>query len=128
VARCTAGQLMRELGLGGARRGKRVRTTMPAVDAARPADLVRRQFSLAAPDRLWVADFTYVSFWTGMVYVAFVIDACSGRILGWRAARSTKTAPALEQALWTRRKDGGDLAGLVPLHRRGIAARLDRVH
>jgi putative transposase len=117
VARCTVERLMRELGLAGARRGKRVRTTVPAADAVRPADLVRRQFSPAAPDRLWVADFTYVPAWTGMVYVAFVIDAYSRRILGWRAATSMKTAlvlDALEQALWTRRRDGaGDLAGLV---------------
>jgi putative transposase len=104
VARCTVERLMRELGLAGARRGKRVRTTVPAADAVRPADLVRRQFSPAAPDRLWVADFTYVPAWTGMVYVAFVIDAYSRRILGWRAATSMKTAlvlDALEQALWT---------------------------
>jgi putative transposase len=117
VARCTVERLMRELGLAGARRGKRVRTTVPAADAVRPADLVRRQFSPAAPDRLWVADFTYVPAWTGMVYVAFVIDAYSRRILGWRAATSMKTAlvlDALEQALWTRRRDGtSDLAGLV---------------
>jgi putative transposase len=116
VARCTVERLMRELGLAGARRGKRVRTTIPAAAAARPADLVRRQFSPAAPDRLWVADFTYVPTWTGMVYVAFVIDAYSRRILGWRAARSMKTAlvlDALEQALWTRRRDGGHLAGLI---------------
>jgi len=117
VARCTVERLMRELDLAGARRGKRVRTTVPAADAARPADLVRRQFSPAAPDRLRVADFTYVPAWTGMVYVAFVIDAYSRRILGWRAARSMTTPlvlDALEQALWTRRRDGaGDLAGLV---------------
>ena len=78
---------------------------------------MRRQFSPAAPDRLWVADFTYVPTWTGMVYVAFVIDACSRRILGWRAATSMRTAlvlDALEQALWTRRREGhGDLAGLI---------------
>src|SRR5206468_6807239 len=73
VARCTVERLMRELGLAGARRGKRVRATVPGEAAARPADLVRRQFSPAAPDRLWVADFTYVPAWTGMVYVAFVI-------------------------------------------------------
>jgi transposase InsO family protein len=60
---------MRVLDLAGARRGKRVRTTVPAADTARPADLVRRQFSPARPDRLWVADFTYVPAWTGMVYV-----------------------------------------------------------
>jgi putative transposase len=117
VARCTVERLMRELGLAGARRGRRVRTTIPAAAAARPADLVRRQFSPAAPDRLWVADFTYVPTWTGMVYVAFVIDAYSRRILGWRAARSMKTAlvlDALEHALWTRQRDGGRaLAGLV---------------
>jgi putative transposase len=117
VARCTVERLMRELGLAGARRGRRVRTTVPAVAAARPADLVRRQFSPAAPDRLWVADFTYVPTWTGMVYVAFVIDAYSRRILGWRAARSMKTTlvlDALEHALWGRRQDGThDLPGLV---------------
>ena len=117
VARCTAERLMRELDLAGARRGKRVRTTIPAAAAARPADLVQRQFSPAAPDRLRVADFTYIPAWTGMVYVAFVIDAYSRRILGWRAARSMTTAlvlDALDQALWTRRRDGaGDLAGLV---------------
>jgi putative transposase len=94
-----------------------------------PADLVRRQFSPAVPDRLWVADFTYVPTWTGMVYVAFVIDACSRRILGWRAARSMKAAlvrDALEQALWTRLRSGaGDLAGRacrsVPCPDRGPA-------
>ncbi len=117
VARCTVERLMQELGLAGARRGKRVRTTVPAAAAARPAGLVRRQFSPAAPDRLWVADFTYVPAWTGMACVAFVIDAYSRRVPGWRAARSMKTAlvlDALEQALWARRRDRpGDLAGLV---------------
>jgi putative transposase len=117
VARCTVERLMRDLGLAGARRGKRVRTTRPDAAAARPADLVRRQFSPARPDRLWVADFTYVPTWAGMVYVAFVIDAYSRRILGWRAATSMKTGlvlDALEQALCTRRREGKpDLAGLV---------------
>ena len=116
VARCTVARLMCELGLRGARRGKRVRITIADPSAARPADLVGRQFSPPAPDRLWVADYTYVPAWSGMVYVAFVIDACSRRILGWRAATSMKTSlvlDALEQALWTRRRDGRDLAGLV---------------
>jgi putative transposase len=117
VARCTVERLMRDLGLAGARRGRRVRTTIPAPAAARPADLVRRRFSPPAPDRLWVADFTYVPTWAGMTYVAFVIDAYSRRILGWRAATTMKTAlvlDALEQALWTRRRQGkATLAGLV---------------
>jgi putative transposase len=117
VARCTVERLMRELGLAGARRGKRRRTTIADPAAARPADLVQRKFTRPAPDRLWVADFTYVPTWSGMVYVAFVIDAYSRQILGWRAATSMRTAlvlDALEQALWARRRDGrGSLAGLV---------------
>ena len=117
VARCTVERLMRELGLAGARRGKRTRTTVPDPAAARPADLVGRRFSPPAPDRLWVADFTYVPTWAGMVYVAFVIDAYSRQILGWRAATTMRTAlvlDALEQALWARQRDGhSSLAGLI---------------
>jgi putative transposase len=117
VARCTVERLMRDLGLAGARRGKKVRTTVPGLGAVRPADLVQRKFARSAPDRLWVADFTYVPTWSGMVYVAFVIDAYSRRILGWRASTSMRTAlvlDALEQALWARRREGhSSLAGLV---------------
>jgi len=94
-----------------------VRTTVSDPAAPRPADLVARDFNPLAPNRLWVADFTYVPTWSGMVYVAFVIDAYSRRILGWRAAVSMKTAlvlDALEQAIWTRSRAGAaDLAGLV---------------
>jgi putative transposase len=117
VARCTVERLMRELGLAGARRGKQHRTTRPDPAATRPADLLGREFNPLAPDRTWVADFTYVPTWSGMVYVAFVIDAYSRRILGWRAATSMKTAlvlDALEQAVWTRTRDGvSDLSGLI---------------
>lgn len=106
---------MREHNPAEARRGKRVRTTEPAAAAARPADLVRRQFS---PPRTGSESPTSPTpTWTGMIYVAFVIDAYSRRILGWRAARSIKTAlvlDALEQALWTPWRDGArDLAGPV---------------
>ena len=90
VARCTVERLMRELGLTGARRGRRDRTTVADAAAARPADLVERNFNPPAPNRTWVADFTYVPTWSGMVYVAFVLDAYSRRILGWRAATSMK--------------------------------------
>jgi len=117
VARCTVERLMRDLGLAGVRRGKKVRTTRRDAAAGRPADLVRRQFSPAAPNRLWVADFTYVPTWAGMVYVAFVIDAYSRRIVGWRAATTMRTSlvlDALEHALWTRQRERrGSLAGLV---------------
>jgi putative transposase len=117
VARCTVERLMRELGLRGAVRGKRRRTTISDTHAARPADLVQRRFTAAEPNRLWVADFTYVATWSGTVYVAFVIDVYSRRILGWRAATTMATPlvlDALEQAIWTRGRTGvTDLSGLV---------------
>ena len=117
VARCTVERLMRELGLVGARRGRRVRTTMPDTAVGRPADLIGRNFNPLAPNRTWVTDFTYVPTRSGMVYVAFVIDAYSRRILGWRAARSMRTElvlDALEQAVWTRnRHRDQDLSGLI---------------
>ena len=86
IARCTAGRLMGELGLAGAVRGKVRRTTISDPKAARPRDLVNRNFRPLAPDRLWVADFTYVPTWSGWCYTAFVIDACARRILGWSVA------------------------------------------
>jgi putative transposase len=119
-ARCTVERLMRDMQLTGARRGRRVVTTRPDAAAARPADRVQRRFRPAAPNRLWVADFTYVPTWSGMVYVAFVIDAYARRILGWRAATSMRTALVLdtiEQAIWTRRREGvTNLAGLTHHH------------
>jgi putative transposase len=121
--RCTVERLMRQLGLAGARRGRRHRTTIADAAAARPADLVGRQFDPPAPNRTWVADFTYVPTWSGMVYVAFVLDAYSRRILGWRAATSMKTSlvlDALEQAVWTRTHDGvATLSGLICHHDAG---------
>jgi putative transposase len=123
VARCTVERLMREMGLVGARRGRRVITTRPDAKAARPADLVQRKFLPLAPNRLWVADFTYVSTWSGTVYVAFVIDAYARRILGWRAATSMRTdlvLDTIEHAIWTRGREGvTDLAGLVHHHDNG---------
>ena len=123
VARCTVERLMRELGLAGARRGKRRRTTVADPAAARPADLVGRRFHRPAPDQLWVADFTYVPTWSGMVYVAFVIDAYSRRIVGWRVATTMRTAlvlDALEQAIWTRQRGGApSMTGLICHHDAG---------
>jgi putative transposase len=117
VARCTVERLMRQLGLRGAVRGRRVRTTLPDPGATRPTDLVQRRFDVTAPNRLWVADFTYVPTWAGMVYVAFVIDAYARRILGWRADTTMRTSlvlDALEMAVWTRDRAGvTDLTGLI---------------
>ena len=108
VARCTVERLMKQLGLRGVRRGKRVRTTIPEVSAPRPLDRVNRQFKADRPNQLWVSDFTYVSTWQGWLYVAFVIDVFARRIVGWRVSSSMTTdlvLDALEQALCARRPD-----------------------
>ncbi|KAB0594121.1 IS3 family transposase, partial [Cupriavidus pauculus] len=105
VARCTVERLMRQQSLRGAIRGKRVRTTTPDARAARPPDLVNRQFRAERPNQLWVSDFTYVSTWQGWLYVAFVIDVFARRIVGWRVSSSMTTdivLDALEQALYAR--------------------------
>ena len=105
VARCTVERLMRQMGLQGVVRGKKVRTTIPDEVAARPADLVERDFTASHPNQLWVADLTYVVTWAGFVYVAFVIDVFSRMIVGWRVSRSLGSdlaLDALEQALWAR--------------------------
>jgi len=117
VARCTIERLMREMGLRGAVRGRRHRTTVPDPAAARPADLVRRRFDRPAPNRLWVTDFTYVATTSGTVYVAFVIDVYARRIIGWTAAGHMRTGlvlDALEMAVAARFRAGAtDLHGLV---------------
>jgi len=116
VARCTVERLMRDEGLHGAVRGKVKRTTIADPAAPRARDLVRRDFAPLAPDRLWVADITYVSTWSGWVYVAFVIDAFARRIIGWRCGSSMTTQlvlDALEQAVWTRQRDGRSVDSVV---------------
>jgi putative transposase len=90
-------------------RGRRVRTTIPEPLAHRPDDLVQRDFTATRPNQLWVSDLTYVSTWRGFVYVAFVTDADSRRIVGWRATTTLRTdlaLDALEQALYDRALDG----------------------
>ena len=114
VARCRVRRLMREMKLTGAVRGRAwVTTTHPDTAAPRPPDLVARHFSATRPNQLWVSDFTYIATWHGFVYVAFVIDVFSRRIVGWRAAASMRTdlaLDALEQAIYARcDADTGDL-------------------
>lgn len=108
VARCTVARLMREMGLRGAIRGRRFQTTTADEAAARPTDLVDRDFSTTRPNQLWVSDLTYVATWRGFVYVAFVIDAFARRIVGWRVSTSLRTdlvLDALEQALYDREEE-----------------------
>jgi putative transposase len=105
VARCTIERLMHSLGLEGAVRGRKCRTTIADDNADRPLDHVNRQFEATRPNQLWVADLTYVATWTGFVYVAFVIDVFARRIIGWRVSRSMHAElvlDALEQAIWSR--------------------------
>jgi transposase InsO family protein len=109
VARCTVARLMAEMGLEGTVRGRRCKTTMPAEAAAQPLDLVERDFSASRPNQLWVSDLTYVATWHGFVYVAFVIDAFSRRVVGWRVSSSLGSdlaLDALEQAICEREEAG----------------------
>jgi putative transposase len=96
VGRGRVERLMRRLGLVGVVRGKTVRTTIQDPGGVRAADLVKRQFAAGAPNRLWVADFTYVATWACTVYVAFAIDVFSRKIVGWRASTSKETDLVLD--------------------------------
>ena len=109
VAFCTVDRLMRDLGRNGIRRGKAPRTTIPAKDGHRAGDLLDRAFTAPAPNRVWVADFTYVRTWGGFVYVAFVLDVFAQRIVGWHAATDKRTSLVLTPlriAQWDRDRTG----------------------
>ena len=113
ISWCRVRRLMRTMGIEGVRRGRKHRTTKQDPKALRAPDLVDRNFSATRPNQLWVTDFTYVPTWSGMVYVAFVVDAFSRRIVGWRAATSMTTdlvLDTLEMAIWTRK---GNVAGVT---------------
>ena len=108
IARCTVERLMKRLVLQGARRGKVVRTTISDRKAPCPQDWVKRQFKADRPKQLWVSDFTYVSTWQSWLYVAFVIDVYSRRIVGWRVSSSMHTdfvLDVLERALYARQPE-----------------------
>ena len=119
--RCQVARLMKRMGLAGAVRGRSVKTTISNPAAPCPLDRVNRQFRAAAPNVLWVSDFTYVATWQGFAYVAFVIDVFARRIVGWRVSRSARAdfvLNALEQALCDRRP--ARQGGLVHHSDRGV--------
>jgi putative transposase len=121
VGRDRVTRLMRDLQLVGVTRGATKRTTVPAQVEQRPVDLVQRRFTAPAPNRLWVADLTYVATWNGFCYVAFVLDAFSHRIVGWPVAASLHAelaVDALGMAIWSRR--GAPLDGLIHHSDRGV--------
>ncbi len=113
IGRDQVARLMRELGIEGVKRTRKVRTTIPGDKADRPADLVKRDFTADRPNRLWVTDLTFVSTWKGVAYVCFIIDAYSRRIVGWRVAGHMRTEMVLDSLEMARRSRGTRLEGLV---------------
>ena len=124
VARCTVERLMGDLGLSGIRRGKAYKVTTRSDERQhRPSDLVDRDFTAAAPNRLWVADLTYVKTHVGWVYAAFIIDVFSRMIVGWQLSNSLRSdlaIDALEMAVWNRTRQGQVLDGLVHHSDKGV--------
>ena len=119
AARCTIARLMRMMELSGVVRGRKIKTTFPAKSKDDRLDLVDRNFMAERPNQLWVSDLTYVATWRGFVYVAFVIDVFSRRIVGWRVSNSLRSdlaLDALEQAIW----DRDELSGLIHHSDRGV--------
>ena len=119
IGRDQTARLMKVAGIEGARRSKRVKTTRPDPASARHPDLVRREFTATAPNRLWVTDLTFVATWAGVAYVCFIIDAFSRMIVGWRVASHMRTEmildaieailDAIEMARWSRGHQHADL-------------------
>ena len=106
VGRDRVARLMHVLGLRGITRRRTTRTTIPRPDVSYPPDLLKRDFTAAAPNLKWVTDITYVHTWEGFAYTTFVVDAFSRRIVGWTVEKSLSaeaTMAALEMALWARR-------------------------
>jgi len=111
IARCTVERLMKVMALQGVVRGKKVITTNPDTAQPCPDDKVNRAFVADMPNQLWVSDFTYVSSWQGMVYVAFIIDVFARKIVGWRVSTSMTTGfvlDALNQAICQRAPSEAD--------------------
>lgn len=126
VARCTVERLMRRMGIRGVSRRRTRHVTASAPRHACPLDLVNRHFGAHDLNELWVADITYVPTQAGWVYVAFVTDVCSRKILGWKVASSLRTdlaLDALNMAICQRRRDDIDTRGLVHHSDRGVQYR-----
>jgi putative transposase len=123
IARCTVARLMKDAGLRGVSRVKTPRTTIRATGPELRPDLVERAFTAPAPDRLWVADITYIKTHSGWVYASFVLDVFSRRIVGWQLSTNLYTdlaLDALNMGIWTRRHGGTDLSQLIHHSDRGV--------
>ena len=113
IGRDQTARLMRAAGIEGVRRSKGVKTTRPDPASARHPDLVKREFSAAAPNRLWVTDLTFVPTWAGVAYVCFIVDAHSRMIVGWRVASHMRTSMVLDALEMARRSRGTTLQDLI---------------
>jgi putative transposase len=123
IARCTVARLMKQAGLRGVSRVKAPRTTTRATGPDPRPDLVDRVFTASAPNRLWVADITYIKTHSGWVYAAFVLDVFSRRIVGWQLSTNLYTdlaLDALNMGIWTRQRAGDDLSQLIHHSDRGV--------
>ncbi|SDY91627.1 Transposase InsO and inactivated derivatives [Modestobacter sp. DSM 44400] len=130
VAHCTFDRLMADLGMDGVVRAKSQRTTVPGRDGRRAGDLVDRDFTAAAPNRLFVADFTYVRSWARFVYVAFAVDAFSQKTVGWHAMPSKHTdlvLTCLRMATWRRAHDGHPVSARL-VHRSDAGPQYTSLH
>jgi putative transposase len=122
VPDATAGAVdraMRALGLQGVRRGKAARTTVPGKDGKRAGDLLDRDFTAPAPNRVWVTDFTYVRTWAGFVYVAFILDVFAQRIVAWHVATTKHVdlvMTPLRMAIWQRDHEGHPVQARELIH------------
>ena len=129
VARCTVERLMRAAGLRGITRAKGPRTTIRGTGPETRPDLVERNFTAVAPNRLWVCDITYCRTFSGWVYAAFVIDVFSRRVVGWQVSKSLRTdlaLDALEMGIWTRTRDGREVTGLTHHSDKGVQGGLNQ--
>jgi putative transposase len=123
VARCTVARLMKTAGLRGVSRLRTPRTTVRATTPDSRPDLVAREFTAPAPNRLWVADITYVKTHSGWAYAAFVLDVFSRRVVGWQLSTNLYTdlaLDALNMGIWCRRHAGADLSQLIHHSDRGV--------
>nr|WP_102161360.1 IS3 family transposase [Zhihengliuella halotolerans] len=126
VARCTVERLMRRLGIDGVRRKQKRPKTRSAQPSECPQDLVEREFTAAAPNRLWVADITYVPTGAGWVYATFILDVFHREIVGWQVTnhmRESLARDALTMALARKYRDGEDVSGLIHHSDRGVQFR-----
>ncbi len=131
VAFCTVDRLMADLGMNGVRRGRAVRTTVPAKDGHRAGDLLNRDFTAVTPNTRWIADFTYVRSWAGFVYVAFVVDIFAQRIIGWHAATTKHTELVLtcvRMAIWQRIHEGHPVVAGELLHHSDAGSQYTSLH